>query len=404
MVPARPPASPASAPFAILLLRRVIKERLRSIEGVSPFAILRLCVSEGAAGFTQRRQGCRKGPGNQPRVEAARNTLKYRIDGFCRWNAMDRLLSQQEIDNAFKAAQSQATEPDAPKAEAYDFRRTDRIAKDQLRTIHFLHENFARSLSSSLSAYLRSYVVVNLISVEQLSFLEFTQSLSSPTSLITLGMKPYDGSAILEINPSLVFPIVEMLLGGNGKAPTPLTREITEIEQSVLEGVLRVILNDLRTAWTPVASIEFSIESQETEPQLLQILAHNEAVVAIGIEVRIGETSGMMNVGIPSIVIKMLRQKFDQHRTVRKSLPSESEQERMLNLVRSAEIHLDVRVPEQSIPVPDLLELREGDILLLDHGAGAPLELFINGKKKFSGEVVGVSGKRALHIGAAVAG
>ncbi len=76
----------------------------------------------------------------------------------------------------------------------------------------------------------------------------------------------------------------------------------------------------------------------------------------------------------------------------------------MLNLVRSAEIHLDVRVPEQSIPVPDLLELREGDILLLDHGAGAPLELFINGKKKFSGEVVGVSGKRALHIGAAVAG
>ncbi len=317
---------------------------------------------------------------------------------------MDRLLSQQEIDNAFRSARDTGADNAGPKAETYDFRRTDRIAKEQLRTIHLLHENFTRSMSSSLSAYLRSYVVVNLISVEQLSFLEFTQSLSSPTCLMTLGMKPYDGSAILEMNPSLVFPIVEMLLGGNGKAPTPLTREITEIEQSVLEVVLRVILNDLRTAWTPVASIEFSIESQETEPQLLQILAHNEAVVAIGIEVRIGETSGMMNVGIPSIVIKMLRQKFDQQRTVRKSLPSESEQERMLNLVRSAEIHLDVRVPEQSIPVPDLLELREGDILLLDHGAGAPLELFINGKKKFSGEVVGVSGKRALHIGAAVAG
>src|SRR5581483_5732150 len=126
---------------------------------------------------------------------------------------MDRLLSQQEIDNAFKMANSQAAQDDAPKAEPYDFRRTDRIAKDQLRTIHFLHENFARSMSSSLSAYLRSYVVVNLISVEQLSFLEFTQSLSSPTSLITLGLKPYDGSAILEINPSLAFPIVEMLLG-----------------------------------------------------------------------------------------------------------------------------------------------------------------------------------------------
>jgi len=311
---------------------------------------------------------------------------------------MDRLLSQQEIDNAFRSALGPTAEDGGPKAEAYDFRRTDRIAKDQLRTIHLLHENFTRSMSSSLSAYLRSYVVVNLISVEQLSFLEFTQSLSSPTCLITLGMKPYDGTAILEINPSLVFPIIEMLLGGNGKAPTPVMREMTEIEQSVLEGVLRVILNDLRTAWTTVASIEFSIDSQETEPQLLQILAHNEAVVAIGIEVRIGEASGMMNLGIPSIVIKMLRQKFDQHRTVRKALPTETEQERMLNLVRPAAVYMDVRLPEQKVAVPELLELGEGDILLFDYAATNPLELIINGRRKYAGEVVGMNGRRALQI------
>src|SRR5579883_1200409 len=310
---------------------------------------------------------------------------------------MDRVLSQQEIDDAFRHAHRRALSDDG-RSEPYDFRRTDRIAKDQLRTIHFLHENFARSLSSSLSAYLRSYVVVNLISVEQLSFLEFTQSLSSPTSLITLGMKPYDGSAILEINPSLVFPIVEMLLGGNGKALTQLTREVTEIEQSVLEGVLRVILNDLRAAWTPVASIEFSLEAQETEPQLLQILAQNEAVVAIGIEVRIGEASGMMNLGIPSIVIKMLRQKFDQHRTVRKSLASGAEQERVLKLVRPAQVHLDVRMSEKKVSVPDLLSLREGDILQLDQSASEPFELYVNGARKFRGEVVGVNGRRALRV------
>ena len=311
---------------------------------------------------------------------------------------MDRLLSQQEIDNAFRLANAQAVAEESPRAESYDFRRTDRIAKDQLRTIHLLHENFARSLSSSLSAYLRSYVVVNLISVEQLSFLEFTQALSSPTCLITLGMKPYDGSAILEINPSLVFPIVEMLLGGNGKSPTQVLREITEIEQSVLEGVIRVILNDLRAAWTPVASIEFSLENQETEPQLLQILAHNEAVVAIGIEVRIGEASGMMNLGIPSIVIKMLRQKFDQHRTVRKALASEAEQARILNLVRPAAIHLDARLPEQKVSVPDLLELNEGDVLLLDYSADSPVDLIVNGKPKFAGSVIATSGRRALHL------
>src|ERR1039457_5546856 len=121
----------------------------------------------------------------------------------------------------------------AKRAQPYDFRRPDRIAKDQLRAIHILHENFARSLASSLSAYLRAYVVVNLVSVEQLSFMEFSQCLPSPSCLVSLGMKPYEGNAVLEINPGLVFPIIEMLLGGGARSVLKVSREITEIEQSV---------------------------------------------------------------------------------------------------------------------------------------------------------------------------
>src|SRR5690349_17803554 len=210
--------------------------------------------------------------------------------------AGDRVLSQKEIDSVFrKMHETFEAEASGEQAQPYDFRRPDRIAKDQLRAIHLLHENFSRSLASSLSAYLRAYVAVNLVSVEQLSFNEFTQCLPSPTSMISLGMKPYDGTAVLEINPSLVFPILEMLLGGAGKQATKINREVTEIEQSILEGLLRIVLHDLRTSWHAVAALEFSIESHETEPQLLQILAPNEAVVAISMEVRIGETSGMMN-------------------------------------------------------------------------------------------------------------
>src|ERR1700709_1573474 len=123
---------------------------------------------------------------------------------------------------------------DPKRLQPYDFRRPDRIAKDQLRSIHLLHETFARSLASSLSAYLRAYVVVNLVSVEQLSFIEFSQGLPSPSCMVVLGMKPFDGSALLEINPALVFPILEMLLGGSGKVTTKLQRELTEIEQSIL--------------------------------------------------------------------------------------------------------------------------------------------------------------------------
>src|ERR1700688_5206006 len=162
----------------------------------------------------------------------------------------DRVLSQEEIDNAFRNARETPDEVDPlPKAQPYDFRRPDRIAKDQLRAIHNLHENFARSLASSLSGYLRAYVAVNLVSVEQLSFMEFTHCLPSPTCMISLGMQPFDGNAVLEINPTLVFPILEMLLGGSGKVPTKINREITEIEQSIMEGLLRIVLHDLRAAW-----------------------------------------------------------------------------------------------------------------------------------------------------------
>ena len=314
--------------------------------------------------------------------------------------AGDRVLSQEEIDSVFKKMRESLrlrTPPDQ-KAQPYDFRRPDRIAKDQLRAIHLLHENFARSLASSLSAYLRAYVAVNLVSVEQLSFMEFTQCLPSPTSMIVLGMKPFDGNAVLEINPSLVFPILEMLLGGSGKMAIRMTREITEIEQSILDGLLRIILQDLRTSWQAVTALEFSIESHETEPQLLQILAPNEAVVAISLEVRIGETAGMMNIGIPSIIIKMLRQKFDQQWSVRKTRATEEEHSRVMRLIRPALFQLDARLQGPTLSVSTLLDLREGDVLEFDYPVGRPVDVLVNGKLKYRGEVVTAGRKRAFEV------
>src|SRR5712671_5671220 len=133
----------------------------------------------------------------------------------------ERVLSQQEMDDVFRNLRDAQPDDDPSKrAQTYDFRRPDRIAKDQLRAIHMLHENFSRSLASSLSAYLRAYIAVSLVSVEQLAFMEFTQGLPAPSSMVVLGMEPYEGNAVLEINPGLVFPILEMLLGGAGKGTT----------------------------------------------------------------------------------------------------------------------------------------------------------------------------------------
>jgi flagellar motor switch protein FliM len=311
----------------------------------------------------------------------------------------ERVLSQEEIDSVFKKMREASEEDDpAKKARVYDFRRPDRIAKDQLRAIHLLHENFARTLASSLSAYLRAYVVVNLVSVEQLSFLEFTQCLPSPTCMISLGMKPFDANAVLEVNPSLVFPILEMLLGGSGKNSAKITREITEIEQSILDGLFRIILHDLRSSWHAVTNMDFVVESHETEPQLLQILAPNEAVVAISMEVRIGDNAGMMNIGIPSIFVKMLRQKFDQQWSMRRTQSTEEDQSRMLRLTMLAKMRGDVRLQGPTLNVSDLLELQPGHVLAFDFPVNRPLDLVVNGKVKYQGEVVQSRHKRAFRV------
>ena len=222
--------------------------------------------------------------------------------------------------------------------------------------------------------------------------MEFTQILPSPTSLMALGMKPYDGSAMLELNPSLVFPVLEMLLGGTGQSSVKIDREITEIERSILDGLVRIILNDLRAAWQAVATIE----SHETEPQLMHILAPNEAVVAIGMEVRIGDTAGIMNLGIPSITVKMLRQKFDQQWTLRKTHATEDDHARILRLIQPARIQLEASLRGPTLPVSELLEMQEGDILAFDYPLDRPLDLLVNGQLKYRGAVIGADNKRAF--------
>jgi flagellar motor switch protein FliM len=308
---------------------------------------------------------------------------------------MGRQLSQQEIDAVFLNVQDKKR--DAPAAR-FDFRRPDRIPKSQVRAIHLLHDTFVRNLVSSLSAYLRSYLAVNLVSVEQLSYAEFLDGLPSPTFMVSLGLRPYDGNGVLELNPSLVFPILEMLLGGTGRSSPALDRDITEIEQKLLDGLVRIILQDLREAWKGVTSVDFTMESVETEPQLLHLLAPNEAVVAVGVEVRIGETGGMMNIAMPSIVIKMMRHKFDQQWSLRKTHASPAEQARLLRLLRDSSLTLETRLEGPTLTVEDLLAMEEGHLLMFDYDVERPVELLVNGSHKFRGHIVRNGKKRACLI------
>ena len=312
---------------------------------------------------------------------------------------MDPKLSQDEIDRLFSefGDGTGSSEP-AKTAVIYDFRRPDRIPKEQLRSIHLMHDFLARNLASSLGAYLRAYITVSLVSVEQISFAEFQQYLPTPTSIANVGMRPLDGNAVLELNPSLVFPMLNVLLGGSGESATTETRELTEIESSIIEGVVKIVLHDLKEAWAPVTDIDFSVEGTETQPQLMQILSPNEAVVAIGFEITMGESRGMMNLGIPSIMVKMMGQKFEQQWSIQRRSGSPAEQNQMRLLVNRVPLEIEALISGARIRVEELLNLEQQDVISLDIPVTRPAELLVNGKSKFSGEIVAAGTKRGILV------
>jgi flagellar motor switch protein FliM len=312
---------------------------------------------------------------------------------------MRSALSQDEIDRLFTRHGGVATQsPAGHTATLYDFRRPDRIPKDQVRAVHLVHDFLARHLAASLGAYLRTYVKVSLVSVEQLAFSEFLGYLPTPTCIAHVGVKPMEGNAVLEINPSLVLPMLDIVLGGDGKHVVDQSKELTDIERSVMETIFRIVLNDLRDAWSTTQDLSFDVEETETQPQLMQILSPNEAVVAIGFEITLDDAHGMMNFGVPSVIVKMMGQKLDQQWSVRKQSGGVGSTRRMESLLRDIAVPLEARVSGGNLTVREVLDLAPNDILSLGTPITRPTDVLVSGVNKFSGRVVAAGRCRAFQV------
>jgi len=318
---------------------------------------------------------------------------------------MDKILSQDEINALFSAMSSEGLGLDsapekaaaAHKIATYDFHRADRISQDQMRSLHLLHDYFGRNFSSSLSAYLRAFVDVHLISVDQISYSEFLKLLPDPTLFTSVGMRPMDYNLALELNPSLVFPMIDMLLGGPGNPPAG-ERNLTEIEMNIIEGVIKLAIRDLKDAWRPIMDLEFFLEGAGTKPTMFQIVSPGETVVAVGMEIKIGENTGMMNICIPSRMLKMIRNKFDQQWHIRRQKAAGSEAERIMDLIRPAPLMLSGEVRNSNLTVDDLLKVSVGDVIQLDQRVDDPVVLCVGGIPKYLGRLVLRRGKRAFEV------
>jgi flagellar motor switch protein FliM len=286
---------------------------------------------------------------------------------------MTEVLSQDEIDQLLTAISSGDMESedmtqntDSKKIKIYDFKRPDKFSKEQIRTVSSMHEAFARLTTTSLSANLRSLIQVHVASVDQLTYEEFIRSIPNPTTLAVINMDPLKGSAILEIDPAVTFSIIDRLFGGPGEG-VKVTRDLTEIETSVMEGIIVRILGNMREAWSQVIDLRPRLGQIEVNPQFAQIVPPTEMVVLVTLETKLGDVEGMMNFCIPYLTIEPIISKLSAqywYSSVRRGATTEN-----LNTLRerlsTIDVNLVAEIGKMNLSMGEVLSLKPGDIIRL---------------------------------------
>ena len=321
---------------------------------------------------------------------------------------MTEVLSQDEIDQLLTAISSGDSDADdfnpvsdTRKIKIYDFKRPDKFSKEQLRTVSNMHETFARLTTTSLSAQLRSLVHVHVASVDQLTYEEFIRSIPTPTTLAVVNMDPLKGNAVLEIDPAITFCMIDRLFGGRGVTATNKNRDLTDIEQSVMEGIIVRILANMREAWTQVIDLRPRLAQIETNPQFAQIVPPSEMVVLITLETKVGDEEGMMNFCIPYITIEPIISKLSSQfwfSSVRRSSTTQY-LGTLKEKLSSVDMEVVAEVGSINLPVRDVLALKVGDVVRLSNTkVGEPFTLSVGNKKKFYCQPGIVGKKMAVQV------
>jgi flagellar motor switch protein FliM len=279
----------------------------------------------------------------------------------------------------------------------YNFRRPDRLSKEQIRSLYLLHDLFANAMSSSLPLFLRTFSEVTLISVEQQSYSEYLKGLADPTTIFPISAYHLRGVFAIELSSSVAFPTIDRMLGGEGKTLND-HRAATELELKILEGFLSVIIESYRESWKPIIELRFEIAGRETRPQLLQITAPNEVVVAVSYQVQIGETRGSMSVCLPVAMLEPIIEKFSQSSYSSKKANTPEATHALLKTLSTVRFPVSAELKKLSVPVADLMDLAVGDVMKTGHRLDEPLDIYLGQTVKFKGRLAALESSVVAQI------
>ncbi|PZX07858.1 flagellar motor switch protein FliM [Psychrobacillus insolitus] len=316
------------------------------------------------------------------------------------------ILSQSEIDALLSAlstgemtADELKSEQESRKVRVYDFKRALRFSKDQIRSLTRIHENFARLLTTFFSAQLRSYVQISVVSVDQIPFEEFIRSIPHMTLINVFEVPPLEGNILMEVNPNIAYSMLDMMMGGKGGAYTKVD-SLTEIEMKIMTNLFERSFANLREAWANIADIDPILTELEVNPQFLQMISPNETVVVISFNTIVGETSGMINICIPHVVLEPIVPNLSVRYWMQSNKKEVSpEQLKVLEKrVKSAEISIVAELGETDISIEDLLYLQLGDVIQLNTKIVDPLLIKVGGIPKFTAQPGKLKNRMAVQV------
>jgi flagellar motor switch protein FliM len=304
---------------------------------------------------------------------------------------LGEVLSQNEIDNLLAALSSGDLDVDSISGEEekqvrnYDFGRPTKFSKEHLRTLEIIFEHYGRLISTNLPVYLRKNVQVTVASSETVTFNEFSNALSNPVILGIVNFEPLNGNIIMDLATNIAYAMIDRMLGGTGQA-LDKARDFSEIEMTIVQRILIMMVSLLREPWKNVLDVSPVLQRVETNPQFAQIIAPNEMIAIITLNIKIGDVEGFMNICLPFITLEDVMDKLNTKYwfSTMQENRDENFEDYIESMIRRVDIPIRAVLGKTVISVSDFMNLQVGDCLRLDTKVDNDMDIYVGNIKKFT--------------------
>ena len=313
----------------------------------------------------------------------------------------DQILSQEEIDALLSAMDKGEVDLQSEKTketvvEEYNLTSSNTMLRSQFYALEEVYDKFATMLDQSLTATLQRPIEVAFASTEMVKYGEFISAFSNPTSLNIFSMEPLIGSAMLAIEPNLVFSLIDCMFGGDGK-PLSRIREFTLIENRMMKKFAGEVLNILEEAWSIVYPVNITLKKTETKPEFAHLVNPNELMIIIVFTIKGQEFSGNLHLCLSYLMLEPIKDKLSSQFLAEHDQQN-SWSNQLRHLLRNTEVNVIALLGKCRHTVGDILNLQLDDVIHLGTGPEDDIVLTVDGVPKYKGFPGVIKGNRAVEI------